>query len=227
MIPFVYKIPILRTIVRSYLKFLFRKKWRSNNRHNTTSIGEWMFPMENVSVGNFCCGVLNIQSMYPRPNKGLVMGNFVSVAPEVLFLLDVNHQTQTFSTFPFHTRLIGPTPLDAGSKGPIIVGDEVCFGTNAVILSGVTIGKGAIIAAKAVVTSSVPPYAIAGGNPAKIIKYRFSKDIIAVLEPIKLMDIKTEWLRNNIEELYTVIATVDDAIRIRDLIHKSQATDNR
>lgn len=221
MTKFVYKIPIVRIFVRLYIKYKFDKNWRTKNRHNEISIGERMFPMENVTAGKYSYGMLNIQSMYPNPKERLEIGNYVSIAPGALFLMGVNHQTQTLTTFPLHTRLIGPTLNDATSKGPIIIEDEVWIGANAVILSGITLGKGAIIAAGSVVTSNVAPYAIVGGNPARIIKYRFSKEIIAILESIKLIDIKTEWLRNNIGELYKKIETVDDAIRISELIQKS------
>ena len=141
-------------------------------------------------------------------------------------MLDVNHQTQALTTFPLYTRLIRPTPLDAIGKGPIRIEDEVWVGTNAIILSGITIGKGAIVAAYAVVTSNVPPYAIVGGNPARIIRYRFSPEIISILYPIKLIDIDTEFLRKNIDEIYKKIDTVEDAMKIRDLLSE-QTRKNR
>jgi acetyltransferase-like isoleucine patch superfamily enzyme len=222
MVNFIIKIPIIRSIVRIYTKVQFDKKWRKINVHNDTVVGERTFPIENVSVGKCTYGMLNVQSFFPNANERLEIGNYVSIAPGTLFMLGVNHQTQTLTTFPLHTRLVGPTSLDAVSKGPLIVEDEVWIGTNAIIFSGVAIGKGAIIAAHAVVTSSVPPYAIVGGNPAKIIKYRFPENIISILTPIKLIDIETEWLRSNISELYKRIETSEDAIRIRDLIEKNK-----
>ncbi len=219
---FIYKIPIIRTIVRIYIKQQFDNQWRKRNLHNDTVIGERMFPIDNVNVGKYSYGALNVQSNFPNTSNGLQIGNYVSIAPGALFMLDVNHQIETLTTFPLYTRLVEPTPHDAISKGPLIVEDEVWIGTNAIIFSGVTVAKGAIVAAHAVVTSNIPPYAIVGGNPAKIIRYRFSEEIISILFPIKLIDFETEWLRKNISELYKKIETVEDAKRIRDLIESSK-----
>ncbi len=185
-----------------------------------------MFPIENVSVGKCSYGMLNIQSFFPNVDERLEIGNYVSIAPGALFMLGVNHQTQTLTTFPLHTRLIGPTPLDANSKGPLIIEDEVWIGTNAILFSGVTVGKGSIVAANAVVTSNVPPYSIVGGNPAKIIRYRFSEKIISILLPIKLVDIETKWLRMNIDEIYKKIETVEDALRISNMIKNNKNNGN-
>lgn len=226
MINLINKIPIIRSIVRIYIKTQFDKKWRKNNLHNDTVVGERMFPIENVSVGKCSYGMLNIQSFFPNVDERLEIGNYVSIAPGALFMLGVNHQTQTLTTFPLHTRLIGPTPLDANSKGPLIIEDEVWIGTNAILFSGVTVGKGSIVAANAVVTSNVPPYSIVGGNPAKIIRYRFSEKIISILLPIKLVDIETKWLRMNIDEIYKKIETVEDALRISNMIKNNKNNGN-
>ncbi len=217
------KIPVLRSIIRNYNKLKFDKKWRKMNLHNDTVVGSRMFPLEVVTVGKSTYGMLNIQSLFVTPNEKLNIGNYVSIAPGATFLLGVNHQTETFTTFPLYTRLIKPSPIDAVSKGPIIIEDEVWIGTNALIFSGVRVGKGAIIAAGAIVTKDVPPYAIVGGNPTKIIKYRYSDDIIKLLIPIKLIDLPEEWLRNNIETLYKKIVSIEDVLHIKKLIdlHKS------
>lgn len=80
------------------------------------------------------------------------------------------------STYPFKRKLFHGGE-EAVSKGDIIVGDDVWVGYGATILSGVHIGQGAVIAAGAVVNKDVPPYAIVGGIPAKVIKYRFSESV--------------------------------------------------
>jgi len=122
---------------------------------------------------------------------------------DVLFLLGGNHNIETFSTYPFKVMILGEKK-EAWSKGPIIVEDDVWIGTRAMILSGVRIGQGAIIAAGAVVTKDVPPYSIVGGNPAKIIKYRFYKNLIDLIKTkdIKLI-LKEENIIKNIEDLYS------------------------
>ena len=87
---------------------------------------------------------------------------------------------------------------------PPIIGNDVWIGANAIILQGVTIGDGAIIAAGAVVTKDVPPYAIVGGVPAKVIKYRFSDDVILKLLEIKWWDKPEEWTTQNLDKFTDV-----------------------
>jgi virginiamycin A acetyltransferase len=211
---FYEKIPLLRTFLRTYTKLQFDKAWRRKNPHNLTVVGKYTFPMEVVEVGKASYGMLNIQSTCLKENEKLSIGNYCSIASDSMFLLGVNHQTQTFTSFPLHTRLIGQSPLDSANKGPIRIDDEAWIGSNAMILSGVTIGKGAIVAAGAIVTRDVPPYAIVGGNPAKLIRYKFSKEIIELLLPIRLIDVPEETLRNNIDILYKKIESVDDVMQI-------------
>lgn len=85
-----------------------------------------------------------------------------------------------------------------------IIGNDVWIGANAIILQGVTIGDGAIIAAGAVVTKDVPPYAIVGGVPAKVIKYRFSDEVILKLLQIKWWDKPEEWIIQKLEKFTDV-----------------------
>ncbi|RVD40992.1 CatB-related O-acetyltransferase [Mesorhizobium sp. M4A.F.Ca.ET.020.02.1.1] len=115
------------------------------------------------------------------------IGAFCSVGPGVLFLCQADHPTDTASTFPFQSRIFRQKKnLEyLTSKGPITVRNDVWIGARAVILSGVTIGDGAVIAAGSVVTKDVPPYTLVGGNPAKIIKRRFADKTIAGLLEIE------------------------------------------
>lgn len=118
------------------------------------------------------------------------IGAFCSIAPEVLFVCHANHPTETASTFGVQNRIAKTKSLYEylRTKGPIVVGNDVWIGTRAIILSGVTIGHGAIIAAGSVVTKDVPPYAIVGGNPAKVIRYRFSDETIAAMLNVRWWD---------------------------------------
>jgi len=110
------------------------------------------------------------------------IGNFCSIAGGVQILLCADHHDEWITTFTLGTRLEGfeynSTKQDMKHKGDIIIQNDVWIGRNAVILSGCTIGNGAIIGANSVVTKDVPPYAIVAGNPAKIIRYRFSEEVI-------------------------------------------------
>lgn len=160
----------------------FRRKWIRNNRHNDT-IPMNVFCPDSVTVGNYSYGELNIVSFNSKTK--LSIGNFVSVAQNVSFLLDVEHHIDYFSTYPFKVKMLNELQSESFSKGNIVVEDDVWIGYGATIMSGVHIGKGAIIAAGAIVTKNVLAYAIVGGVPAKVIKYRFSPE---VAETIKILD---------------------------------------
>ena len=107
----------------------------------------------------------------------LRVGNFTSFAKGVEIFLGGEHRTDWVTTYPF-SAFRGAASHIAGhprSRGDVVVGHDVWVGAGALILSGVTIGDGAVIGARAVVTRSVPPYAIVAGNPAKLVRYRFSE----------------------------------------------------
>ena len=150
--------------------------WRSFNAHNDTHLAR-AFDFSRVTVGRRSYGGLAVWT-WGQEGESLRIGNFVSIAEEVKFLLGGNHPHDGFSTFPFLVKNFGQRE-EAKTKGPIVVEDDVWIGYDSLILSGVTIGRGAVIAAGSVVTKDVPPYAIVGGNPAKLIKYRFSEAVIA------------------------------------------------
>ncbi|MGV7211212.1 glycosyltransferase [Oxalobacteraceae bacterium A2-2] len=154
--------------------------WRERNGHNEISLtaAHGRIDFEKMSAGRRSYGGLTLW-MFGSGDEGLHIGHFVSIADDCKFLLGGNHRTDTLSTFPFQAKYFGTA--EAGSKGPIIIGDDVWIGYNCTVLSGVTIGQGAVVAAGSLVTKDVPPYAIVGGNPARLIKYRFAPDVIAEL----------------------------------------------
>ncbi len=121
----------------------------------------------------------------------LIIGKFCQIADGTQFIMsDANHQISGFSTYPFFIfgdEWANYVP-DLPQKGDTIIGNDVWFGHESVIMPGVTIGDGAIIAAKALVTKNVPPYTIVGGNPAKVIRKRFDDATIAKLLEIKWWD---------------------------------------
>ncbi|MEY3983330.1 MAG: hypothetical protein RL160_887 [Bacteroidota bacterium] len=209
------RIPGIRTLLRQADRNRFNKTWRQRNPHNDTVPGERMFPMENVHVGRGTYGMLNVQSLFVQEGEQLHIGNFVSIAPGVQFLMGVNHQLETYTTFPFYSRLVERSTRDALVRGPIIIDDEVWLGTNALIMSGVHIGKGAIVAAGAIVTKDVPPYAIVGGNPARIIKMRHSPEVIEALMGIDLNTLSDAQIRANLEVIYAPIRSVEDVIQLK------------
>lgn len=119
--------------------------------------------------------------------KNAMIGSFCSIAPDCIIGLGA-HPMKYVSTHPVFYARKGHWDFEPANNvfyeeyKKISIGNDVWVGARAVIVDGVSIGNGAIIAAGAVVTKDVPPYAIVGGVPAKIIKYRFSKDIINELE---------------------------------------------
>jgi len=109
------------------------------------------------------------------------IGSFCSIARNVT-IQEFNHNSQNFTTYFIEQNLLGKRiKNERVSKGPIIIGNDVWIGAQCVILSGAEIGDGAIIAANSVVSGKIPPYAIVGGTPAKVIKYRFSAEKIKIL----------------------------------------------
>ncbi len=204
------KIPGIRSLLRKAERNRFNKLWRLRNPHNDTVPGERMFPLENVHAGRGTYGMLNVQSLFVQEGEQLHIGNFVSIAPGVQFLMGVNHQLNTYTTFPFYSRLVERSTRDALVRGPIVVGDEVWLGTNAIIMSGVSIGKGAIVAAGAIVTKDVPAYAIVGGNPARIIKMRHSPEVIEALLELNLNTLSDDDIRKYIDAIYAPLHTLED-----------------
>lgn len=188
----------MRRILDRFNLILFRKRWREKNRFNTT-IAINLFDIDSVIIGKNTYGgiaVLNYNDFYK-----LTIGNFCSIATDVMFILDADHYTNHISTFPFKVKLLGEKQ-EGVSKGDIIVDDDVWIGYGATIMSGVHIGQGAVIAAGAVVTKDVPPYAIVGGVPAKVIKYRFEPEMIEELLKIDYSKLTKEDIEKHIDDLY-------------------------
>lgn len=110
----------------------------------------------------------------------LRIGDFCSIADGVQIALGGEHRTDWVTTFPFNVLWDEAKHIEGHpkTKGDVIIGNDVWIATEAIIMSGVTIGDGAVIGARALVAKDVPPYTIVGGNPAKIIKQRFPDDIV-------------------------------------------------
>ena len=101
------------------------------------------------------------------------------------------------TTYPYVQKYFERDKYAAFSKGPIIVEDDVWIGRGSTILSGVTVGKGAVIGAESVVVHDVPPYAIVAGNPARFIRYRFDTEIVERLKSLDYSSIELEDIRSN------------------------------
>ena len=145
----------------------------------------------------------NVLYHYPINRDRLIIGKFCSIACGAKFLFNsANHTLSSLSTYPFplffeewglEKRNVAES---WDNKGDIVLGNDVWIGYEAVIMAGVTIGDGAIIGARAVVTKDVPPYTVAGGIPAKPIKKRYPEETIAALSELKWWD----WPENRIAQ---------------------------
>lgn len=133
----------------------------------------------------------NVLYHYPVNNDRLIIGRFCSIASGARFLFNGgNHKSESFINYPFAIfRELWEHGLDVtdswDNKGDIVIGNDVWIGHDAIIMSGVTIGNGARIATRAVVTKDVGPYEVVGGIPAKRLKKRFSDEIIGALEKLQ------------------------------------------
>ncbi|WP_175990106.1 CatB-related O-acetyltransferase [Bacillus sp. Marseille-Q1617] len=194
--------------------YLLKRKWRKKNSHNKTTINS-IFPFEVVDVGNYTYGTLNI-SYFGSEDEKLDIGNLVSIGGNVLFMLGGNHQYNTLTTYPFKVKVL-MEKSEALTKGPIIIEDDVWIGNNVIILSGIKIGKGAIIAAGSVITRDVEPYSIVGGNPASLIKYRFEKSLRDKLIEIDLGEIDDQLIQENLDLFYTPVDSTNIAKIIKKL----------
>jgi acetyltransferase-like isoleucine patch superfamily enzyme len=164
----------------------------------------WKGPIEYIVKGThftqdrMCEQILNKQLVVKDNTYGkftivgsiskVVIGDYCSIAEGVTIFIGHEHRTDWVTTYPLN----GDGNEHLASKGDVVIGNDVWIGRNATILSGVTVGDGAVIGACALVTKDVPPYAIVGGVPAKVLKYRFTPEQIAALQRIQWWEWPTE-----------------------------------
>lgn len=189
----------IKEIIKLFKVGYRKRKW--NKLHpDSDTIPMNDFNFENVSLGYGSYGELNVVD-FGGENK-LIIKNYVSIAQHVSFILNADHYTNHISTYPFKVKTLRVTKTESFGKGDIIVDDDVWIGYGATIMSGVHIGQGAVVAAEAVVTKDVPPYAIVGGVPAKVIKYRFEPEMIEELLKVDYSKLTKEMIEEHIDDLY-------------------------
>lgn len=146
----------------------------------------------------------NVLYHFPFIGDKLIMGKFCAIARGVQFIMNgANHNMAGFSTFPFYIFGNGwetaqPQAGDLPYKGDTVIGNDVWMGYQALIMPGVKIGNGAIISSRSVVTSDVPAYSIVGGNPARVIRQRFTDETISRLEKLAWWDWPVEKITQNL-----------------------------
>ncbi len=150
----------------------------------------------------------NVLYHYPINHDRLMIGKFCSIACGAKFIFNsANHTLSSLSTYPFplffeEWGLKREEVTDSwDNKGDIVIGNDVWIGYEAVIMAGVTIGDGAIIGTRAVVTKDVPPYTIVGGVPARLIRKRFPDETISELLKIRWWDWPEERIAENISAI--------------------------
>lgn len=162
----------------------------------------------------------NVLYHYPIHREKLIIGKFCSIACGTKFLFNcANHTLKSLSTYTFplfyeEWELEKSNITTAwDNKGDIVIGNDVWIGYEVVIMAGVHIGDGAIIAARAVVTKDVPPYTIVGGTPAKKIRKRFDTEVIQQLLNLKWWDWSTDKIRQCLP--YIVEGKLDELLAMK------------
>ena len=158
----------------------------------------------------------NVLYHYPFIGDKLIIGKFCAIARGVKFIMNgANHKTSGISTYPFQIfgsgwEKVMPGPGDLPNKGDTVIGNDVWIGYDVLVMPGVRIGDGAIISSRSVVVRDVPPYTVAGGNPATALKQRFSEDVVADLQAIAWWD----WPIEEITQHLAAITAADvDALK--------------
>ena len=179
----------------------------------------------NIIVGDFTYIAdsefeSHVTHHYPWNGDKLIIGRFCQIAAGVEFVMNgANHQMNSVSTFPFFTlegwNAAPPSRSDMPLRGDTVIGSDVWIGQNATILPGVHIGDGAIIGADSTVGSDIPPYSVAVGNPARVIRKRFDDELTGLL-------LRFRWWDKSIEEINSLIPllTCGDLESVRETLKK-------
>ena len=196
----------LKELLKPYKVGIRKTKWKKLHPGSDT-IPMNDFDFSHVEIGTGAYGELNVVDF--GGDCKLTIKNYVSVAQHVTFILNADHYTNHISSYPFKVKTLHIASSESFGKGSIIIDDDVWIGYGATILSGVHIGQGAVVAAGAVVTSDVPPYAIVGGVPAKVIKYRFEPELIEALLKIDYSKLTKEQIESHIDNLYESLKDIN------------------
>jgi len=200
------------------------------NAYGTTVFLKNVIKASNISVGDYSYydsadhpedfEKTNILYNWPEFGDKLIIGKFCQLGSGVKFIMGpANHRISSISTYPFNvfggtwSENTPPHLSQLPFKGDTIVGNDVWIGRESVIMPGVKIGDGAIIAAHSVVTKDIEPYSIVGGNPTKLIRKRFDDELISLL-------LKTQWWNFEPTELVDFLPTLcnPDLERVRSVL---------
>lgn len=149
----------------------------------------------------------NVLYHFPFIGDRLIIGKFCAISRGVKFVMNgANHKLSGISTYPFSIfgngwEKVTPAADDLPYKGDTVIGNDVWIGYEAVIMPGIKIGNGAIVASCSVVVSDVPPYTIVGGNPAKPIRQRFDSEAVARLNQIAWWDWPIQKITEHLDKI--------------------------
>jgi virginiamycin A acetyltransferase len=185
--------------IKAYDKLVFLKNFVKTSN---IFVGEYTY-FDDRRYGPDKFEEYNVLYNYNPSIVKLVIGKFCAIAAETKFIMTGDHKLNAISTYPFpifgngweKAYEIGELPV----KGDIIVGHDVWFGYDSLVMNGVSIGNGAIIAARAVVVKDVPAYSIVAGNPAKVVKMRFDDKTIDRLQKIAWWDWDIEKINKHLK----------------------------
>ena len=170
---------------------------------------DWKIKFKDcLSVGKYSYGLDRNCFVGLSRETPVRIGMYCSFGPNVKIFLNSDHPINLVSTFPIKTLVKQKSPwpnLDVVSKGGVEIANDVWIGANSLIMSGINISNGAVIAAGSVVTKDVGPYELVGGNPAKLIKSRFNKKQVNSLLRIEWWNWTEEKIINNIDDFYNDI----------------------
>lgn len=181
------------------------------NEFGTSCFLKNVITAPNISVGDYtyydsdsdptAFERTNVLFNYPEFGERLIIGKFCALASGVTFIMGpANHRLSSVTTYPFNVfgglwaQRTPPHMDQLPHKGDTVVGNDVWIGRESVIMPGVTIGDGAIIAGYSVVTGDVPPYTLFGGNPARLLKQRFDAELTGLLLRFRWWDLPGEEL---------------------------------
>jgi len=177
------------------------------------------FLKRNLAVGRWAYIGRRFKVYQWGPEEKVVIGKFCSIADNVKIFAGGEHgHKRNISNYPIAVKLCGDFRYPGHeSKGPVVIGNDVWIGSHVIVLSGVNIGDGAVIGAGAVVAKDIPAYAIACGNPAIVIGYRFNEEAIRGLLKIKWWDWEEGKIRQDYADFY---GSTDEFIKKHGLTHK-------
>ncbi len=185
---------------------------RNTVKNPNIVIGDYTYYDDPEDAENF---ERNVLYHFPFIGDRLVIGRFCAIARGVKFIMNgANHRMSGISTYPFQIfgngwEKVMPRPEDLPYKGDTVIGNDVWIGYEALLMPGVKVGNGAIIAARSVVASDVPAYTIVGGNPARPLKQRFAPEVIARLEALAWWDWPIEHITRH---LHLIVGADVDAL---------------